>query len=97
MSRTFQHDDVNNEVNAARAHVAMKWMYRAHNILLLTSAVSAILAPKKNLADRVLSSAAVVTCGLGIWINGEASQWHQRAAEEHERRAYEATQGDIRS
>jgi hypothetical protein len=89
MPRTFQHDDVSNEENAARAHYAMKWMYRAHNVLLLTAAVSLLLAPKKDRADRILSTAAVLTCGLGVWINGEAGQWHQRAAEEHERRAHE--------
>jgi hypothetical protein len=88
MPREYQHDDKVNELNAAKAHYSMKWMYRAHNVVLLALSAAFILAPKKDRTDRVLVAAAVTGASLGLWINSEAAQWHQRAAEEHTRRAF---------
>jgi hypothetical protein len=46
MSRMkFQHDSYENEQNAGRAHFAMKWGYRAHNVLLIAIQLYVVLLP----------------------------------------------------
>jgi hypothetical protein len=92
----FQHDSYENEQNAGRAHFAMKWGYRAHNVLLMAIVIGLTCIPmvRHKYADdplwswvNVLVLVNVFVSLLGIWINGEAAQWHARATDDHYARA----------
>jgi hypothetical protein len=79
----FQHDSYENEQNAGRAHFAMKWGYRAHNVLLIAIMLYVAACP----IAKLLIALVLLLCSLGIWINGEAAQWHARATDDHYARA----------
>lgn len=83
MANQFQHDSLANEENAARAHFAMKWGYRAHNALLMAIQLYVVLLT----LPLWLKVIGVVLLSLGIWINGESAQWHARATDDHLGRA----------
>jgi hypothetical protein len=82
-----QHDDLANEQNAARAHNAMKWMYRGQNLVLLAVAGAIVAAPKRDRRDQAITAVAVGAIGFALWINSESAQWHARATDEHRGRA----------